>query len=69
MKWPPVLSTLRVDHSWEGQPAPNIQQRLIFGSAGGWDLSVRVYFATQHPDRKLLADAQAELNRLVLPAN
>lgn len=25
-----------------------------------WNLEVRVYFATQHPDKKLLAEAQAQ---------
>src|SRR2546426_1103321 len=43
------LSGFRVDHGWEGQPAANIQQRLRWAAVGGWDLDVRVYFATQHP--------------------
>jgi hypothetical protein len=68
LKWPPVLSTFRVDHGWEGQPASNIQQRLSAGSVNGWDLDVRVFFATQHPDKKLLGRAQAQLRRLVLPS-
>jgi hypothetical protein len=61
------LSSFRVDHGWEMQPAPNIQQRLRFVRLNGWQLDVRVYFATQHPSRALLAEAQAELNRLLLP--
>src|SRR5205823_2825150 len=66
--WPPQLSSFRVEDSWEGAPsAGHVQQRLRSGHAGGWDLDVRVYFATQHPDKALLALAQAELNRLVLP--
>jgi hypothetical protein len=68
IRWPPVLSTFRVDHGWEGQPAANIQQRLEFGAVRGWDLDVRVFFATQHPDQKLLEEAQAELRRLRLPS-
>src|SRR5438128_795743 len=67
LRWPLLLSTFRVDHGWEGQPAPNIQQRLESGAVRGWHLDVRVYFATQHPDRKLLGAAQAQLNRLRLP--
>src|SRR4051794_21717507 len=64
MAWPPRLSPSRVDHGWEGQPAANIQQRLKFGRVRGWDIDVRVYFATQHPGNRLLARAQAELARL-----
>jgi hypothetical protein len=67
MQWPPRLSSFRVDHGWEGQPAANVQQRLKWGVSDGWDMDVRVYFGTQHPDRKLLEAAQAQLDRLVLP--
>jgi hypothetical protein len=67
-QWPLRLSSFRVDHGWEGQPAPNVQQRLKWGVIDGWDMDVRVYFATQHPDVQLLHEAQAELNRLVLPS-
>jgi hypothetical protein len=49
------------------QPAPNIQQRLRWVRIKGWQLDVRVYFATQHPSKRLLAEAQAELDRLMLP--
>jgi hypothetical protein len=65
--WPPRLRTFRLDRAWEGQPAPNIQQRLTFGAVRGWNIDVRVYFATQHPDKALLDKTQAELNRLELP--
>ena len=61
------LSSFRVDHGWEMQPAPNIQQRLLGVRVNGWQVDVRVYFATQHPGKKLLAEAHAELNRLLLP--
>jgi hypothetical protein len=49
------------------QPHTRIQQRLRFVVVRDWHLDVRVYFGTQNPDRKLLDDAQAELNRLLLP--
>jgi len=67
-RWPLRLSAFRLDRGWEGQPAPNIQQRLRAVSIGGWNLEVRLYFATQHPDKKLLAEAQTQLDRLLLPS-
>jgi hypothetical protein len=66
-EWPLRLSRFRVDHVWEGQPAANVQQRLRWVAVQGWQLDVRVYFATQHPTRRLLAAAQQELHRLLLP--
>ncbi len=66
--WPLRLSAFRIDRGWEGQPAPNIQQRLRAVSIRGWNLEVRLYFATQHPDKKLLAEAQAQLDRLLPPS-
>jgi hypothetical protein len=66
-RWPLHLSTFRVDHAWEGQPAANVEQRLRWTVVDGWHLDVRVYFATQHPSRALIAKAQSELNRLRLP--
>jgi len=64
---PMRLPSFHVDHGWEMQPAPNVEQRLRWVFVGGWSLDVRVYFATQHPSRTLLAQAQTELNRLLLP--
>lgn len=55
------LRDFRVDHGWEGQPAPNVQQRLRWVNVAGWNLEVRVYFGTQHPSRALLAKTQAEI--------
>ncbi|HMI98487.1 MAG TPA: hypothetical protein VK488_01500 [Gaiellaceae bacterium] len=63
------MATFRLDRGWEGQPATNIQQRLRWVAVGGWNLDVRVYFATQHPDEALLRQAQAELDRLVFPGS
>jgi hypothetical protein len=65
--WPPRLARFRIDHSWEGQPAPNIEQRTWVGVVYGWDLDVRVFFATQHPSVALRARAQAELSHLRPP--
>lgn len=65
--WPPRLAEFRLDRSWEGQPLPRIQQRLLALTTHGWSLDVRVYFGTQHPRRSLLAAVQAELGRLTLP--
>jgi len=65
--WPLRLLIFRVDTSWEGQPAANIQQRLRWASVDGWHVDGRVYFGTQRPSKALLARAQAELNRLRLP--
>jgi hypothetical protein len=65
--WPPQLASFRVDHGWEGQPAANVQQRIWAGSVHGWDLDIRVFFATQRPSAALQAEAQTELYRLRLP--
>lgn len=65
--WPPRLIDFRLDHAWEGQPSHRIEQRVLWIAVGGWHLDVRVYFGTQHPSKRLLADVQAELNRLSLP--
>ncbi len=61
------LSQFRTEDSWEMQPKGNIQQRLRWVVIDGWTLDIRVFFATQHPGRRLLRTAQTELNRLVLP--
>ena len=69
LEWPLRLSHFRDDHGWEGQPAPNVQQRLRWGTVQGWHLDVRVYFATQHPSKRQLRAAQRELDRLLLPSS
>lgn len=68
-RWPLRLSSFRVDHGWEGQPARNVQQRLRWADIAGWHLDVRVYFGTQHPSAATLAEAQAELDRMLLPGH
>ena len=65
--WPPRLSHFRIDHAWEGQPQPRVQQRLLWFTSRGWSFDVRVYFGTQHPSRALVAAVQTELDRLTLP--
>ncbi len=60
------LSTFRVDRGWEGQPSGNVQQRLRWAAVRNWQLDVRVYFATEHPDKRLVRAAQAELDRMLL---
>jgi hypothetical protein len=67
--WPLKLGSFRLDQSWEGQPAANVQQRLRWVTVAGLHLDVRVYFGTQHPAKATLAKVQAELNRLTLPAS
>ena len=66
-EWPLRLSRFRLDRGWEGQPAPNVQQRLRWAAVRGWHLDVRIYFATQHPSGQQLRATQQELNRLLLP--
>jgi hypothetical protein len=68
-QWPLRLARFRIDHGWEGQPAPNVQQRLYWVAVRGWHLDLRIYFATQHPSRQLLRSAQQELDRLLLPGS
>jgi len=65
--WPLKLGSFRLDESWEGQPAANVQQRVRWASIAGWHLDVRVYFGAQHPTEATLAKAQAELDRLMIP--
>ena len=65
--WPLPLQSFRTDRKWEGQPAANVQQRLRWAAVRGWHMDVRVYFATQHPNKRLLRTAQQELDRLRLP--
>jgi hypothetical protein len=67
--WPLRLGSFRLDRSWKGQPAANVQQRARSASVAGWHLDVRIYFGTQHPSRATLTKAQAELDRLTLPAS
>lgn len=64
---PLQLHRFRIYRAWKGQPAGNVQQRLLDVSVLAWHLDVRVYFGTQHPDKATVAKAHAELNRLLLP--
>ena len=61
---PYQLSQFRHDRGWEGQPAPNVPQFVLFTSRDKHLLDVRVFFGTQHPSRQQVARAQRELNTL-----
>src|SRR6266446_3206386 len=41
-RWPLKRGSFRLDQSWEGQPAANVQQRLRWATVAGWHLDVRV---------------------------
>jgi hypothetical protein len=58
------LSEFRHDRGWEGQPAANVPQYVLFTSLHKHALDVRVFFGTQHPSRRQLAQAQTELDTL-----
>jgi len=61
------LRDATVEHSWEGQVAPNVPEYRIWAYAHGVGLDVRVYFGTQHPSPRVRAWVDAELARLVIP--
>jgi hypothetical protein len=61
---PYQLSQFRHDRGWEGQPATNVPQFVLFTSSDKHLLDVRVFFGTQHPSRQQVARAQRELNTL-----
>jgi hypothetical protein len=58
------LSEFRHDQGWEGQPAANVPQYVLFTSRHRHVLDVRVFFGTQSPTGGQLAQAQAELDTL-----
>ena len=58
------LSEFRHDQGWEGQPAANVPQYVLFTSLHRHLLDVRVFFGTQSPSGQQLAQAQAELDTL-----
>jgi hypothetical protein len=61
---PYELSQFRHDEGWEGQPAPNVPQYVLWTTVDRHLLDVRVFFGTQDPSDDQLARAQAELNTL-----
>jgi hypothetical protein len=61
---PYKLSIFRHDQGWEGQPAANVPQYVLFTSLHRHLLDVRVFFGTQHPSRHEVTRAQAELDTL-----
>jgi len=58
------LSQFRHDEGWEGQPAPNVPQYVLWTTVHRHLLDVRVFFGTQDPSAGQLARAQAELDTL-----
>jgi hypothetical protein len=58
------MADFRHDRGWEGQPAVNVPQYVLFTSLRHHVLDVRVFFGTQHPSSRLRAGAQAELATL-----
>ena len=55
------LAEFRHDRGWEGQPATNVPQYVLFTSLRHHMLDVRVFFGRQDPSSSLRASAQAEL--------
>jgi hypothetical protein len=58
------LAGFRHDRGWEGQPAANVPQYVLFTSLRHHGLDVRVFFGRQDPSGQLRARAQAELATL-----
>jgi hypothetical protein len=61
---PYKLVEFRHDRGWEGQPAVNVPEYVLFASLRHHILDVRVFFGRQHPSGRLRARAQAELATL-----
>jgi hypothetical protein len=58
------LAEFRHDRGWEGQPATNVPEYLLFTSLRHHMLDVRVFFGRQRPGHRLRAGARAELATL-----
>jgi hypothetical protein len=58
------LAEFRHDRGWEGQPAANVPEYVLFTSLNGHALDVRVFFGRQRPTTRVRARAQAELATL-----
>jgi hypothetical protein len=61
---PYQLTQFRHDRGWEGQPAANVPQYVLFTSLDAHLLDVRVFFGTQRPSDDQVKRAQAELDTL-----
>jgi hypothetical protein len=62
------LSALRVVRApWEGEPSDDVSQIIARGVVNGRYLVLQVLFNTGTPSRELIARAQVEVNRLVVP--
>ena len=58
------LADFHHDRGWEGQPAVNVPQDVLFRSLRHHLLDVRVFFGRQDPGRRVRPAAQAELTSL-----
>jgi hypothetical protein len=58
------LASFRHDRGWEGQPAPNVPEYVLFTRTGPYLLDVRVFFGSQDPSAAQLDRAQIELGTL-----
>jgi hypothetical protein len=64
---PLSLTDADVRHSFEGQPNPEVPEYVLWQRVNGFVLDVRVFFGSQEPTARALAEAQAELERLAVP--
>ncbi len=62
------LADADVRHAWETQPNRDVPEYLLLQRVNGFDVDVRVYFGSQQPTTSSVAEAQAELDRLMLPS-
>lgn len=66
---PLQLSDANIKSSWEGMPRPDIPLYQLPVEVGHYILEVDVFFGAAHPNAAQIADAQQELNRLVVPGH
>lgn len=65
---PLSITDADVRHSFEGQPNPDVPEYLLWQRVNGLLLDVRVFFGSQHPPPSVVAEAQAALDRLLVPS-
>ena len=64
---PLQLGNATIQHTWEGQPRPDIPQYILSARVNQRWVDVRAYFGTRDPSAATRRAAQAALERLVLP--
>lgn len=60
------LSDAKLQHGFEGI-SPAIADYRLKAGVGRWDIDVEAFFGSHAPSSDLLASAQAELDRLIVP--